>query len=68
VGLLKTIGDFLFGKDPEIFDETGRVRHNFPENKWKAWNDRLKSNPDYDWRHHGGKERALKPESGSPKN
>jgi hypothetical protein len=65
VGILKAIGDFLFGKDPEIFDETGEVRHNFPESKWQAWNDRLKSNPDYDWRKHGAKERALKPEPSS---
>ena len=58
MGIFKAIGDFLFGKDPDIFDETGRVRHKFPDEKWKKWNDRLKANPDYDWQRHGAKERA----------
>lgn len=59
MGLLKSLGDFLFGKDPDIFDQQGRVLHKFPEDKWKAWDDRLKANPDYDWRNHTGKEAAL---------
>lgn len=53
--------DFLFGKDPDIFDENGRVRHKFPESKWTKWNDRLAQNPTYDWRKHGAKERVEKP-------
>ncbi|HVK62707.1 MAG TPA: hypothetical protein VM432_14205 [Bdellovibrionales bacterium] len=57
MGIFKALGDFLFGKDPDIFDEQGRVRHKFPEEKWKKWNDRLKANPEYDWREHGAKER-----------
>lgn len=60
MGILKTLGDFLFGKDPDIFDENGRVRHNFPEKKWEQWNDRLNANPEYDWRNHAAKENALK--------
>lgn len=63
MGLLKSIGDFLFGKDPDIFDESGRVRHKFTEDKWKQWDERLKANPDYDFRKHGAKERAQTPES-----
>ncbi len=60
MGILKTLGDFLFGKDPDIFDENGRVRHNFPESKWEKWNDRLNANPEYDWRNHVAKENALR--------
>ena len=60
MGILKALGGFLFGKDPEIFDEQGRVRHKFPDEKWQKWNDRLKANPDYDWRKHGAKDRAQK--------
>lgn len=59
MGVFKTIGDFLFGKDPDIFDETGRVRHKFTEEKWQQWDNRLKASPEYDWRKHGAKERAL---------
>lgn len=63
MGVLKAIGDFLFGKDPDIFDEKGRVLHKFPKDKWKEWDDRLKASPDYDWRKHTAKERAEKPEA-----
>lgn len=42
--------DFLFGKDAKVFDETGRVRHNFPDKKWNEWNDRFRANSAYDWR------------------
>lgn len=65
MGFLKVVGNFLFGKDPDIFDERGRVRHKFPDDKWTKWNNRLKANPDYDWRKHGAKERALKDKSSS---
>jgi hypothetical protein len=61
MGILKAVGDFLFGKDPDIFDEHGKVRHKFPEEKWQKWNDRFKSNPAFDWRKHGAKERVMKP-------
>lgn len=46
--------DFLFGKDPDIFDEKGQVRHRFTENKWSSWNDRFRSS-EYDWRQHKGR-------------
>lgn len=61
MGILKKVGDFLFGKNPDIFDEQGRVRHKFPEDKWRKWNDRLKANPDYNWRQHSAQERAKRP-------
>lgn len=60
MGLLSALGDFLFGKDPDIFDENGRVRHKFSDSKWTQWNDRLKANPEYNWRQHGAKERLEK--------
>ncbi len=55
--------DFLFGKSPKIFDEMGRVRHNFPEEKWQQWNNRLLKNPEYDWKNHTAKENAKKPDT-----
>lgn len=61
MGILKSVGNFLFGKDPDIFDENGRVRHKFPETKWEKWNDRLAKNATYDWRKHGAVERAEHP-------
>jgi hypothetical protein len=56
MGILKGIGDFLFGKDPKIFDEKGNVRHNFSEQKWVDWDQRIRKNPNYDWREHAGVE------------
>lgn len=58
MGIFKAIGDFLFGKDPDIFDDKGQIAHKFPEEKWKQWNNRIKSNPDYDWHQHGAMKRA----------
>lgn len=54
MGILKSIGDFLFGKDPDIFDEKGRVMHKLPKKKWENWNNRIKLDPNYNWRHHTG--------------
>lgn len=54
MGILKSIGDFLFGKDPDIFDEQGNVMHKLPKKKWDAWQNRLKVSPDYNWRNHTG--------------
>ena len=56
MGILKSLGGFLFGKNPDIFDENGQVRHLFPDEKWKRWNDRLKANPDYDWHRHSAQQ------------
>ncbi len=46
--------DFLFGKDPDIFDEQGKVCHKLPKKKWDAWHNRTKVNPEYNWRNHTG--------------
>ncbi|MFZ4404823.1 MAG: hypothetical protein ACOYOK_12035 [Pseudobdellovibrionaceae bacterium] len=54
MGVLKAVGDFLFGKDPDIFDENGKVSHKHPKKKWDAWNNRSKNDPNNNWRHHTG--------------
>jgi hypothetical protein len=52
--IFKKIADFLFGKDPDIFDEKGNVRHKFPQQKWDAWNKRYQEGKEFNWRHHSG--------------
>lgn len=54
MGLLKSVGNFLFGKNPDIFDENGRVVHKLPVKKWEAWHNRTKTDPEYNWRNHTG--------------
>lgn len=67
MGIGKIITDFLFGKDPDIFDKDGKVRHNLPELKWKNWNARYLDSPETNWRQHRGKvfRNNTKPNSGS---
>lgn len=62
MGLLKSLGDFLFGKDPDIFDSRGDVRHNLPETKWKEWDDRIRANPNFDFRYHKGQAKEAQPD------
>jgi len=52
--MFKPVLDFLFGKDPDIFDDNGNVLHKLPKKRWEAWQNRLKMNPTYNWRHHTG--------------
>jgi len=52
--MLKVITDFLFGKDPLIFDQQGNVRHQLSDKTWEAWKNKAKSNPECNWRHHTG--------------
>ena len=52
--VVKALLGFLFGKDPDIFDEKGRVQHKLPKEKWDAWHNRHKDNPEYNWRQHTG--------------
>jgi hypothetical protein len=67
MGLLKALGDFLFGKDPDIFDKNGEVRHNLPDNKWKDWDDRIRANPNYDFQYHKGQAKEIRPDSDKTK-
>ena len=62
MGLLKSIGDILFGKQSDIFDEAGNVIHKHPKKKWDNWQNRYKNEPNFNWRQHQGVGR-----SGSPK-
>lgn len=51
---LTKIAEFFFGKPPQIFDAKGNVRHEFPKEKWDAWNRRYFSSPEMNWRNHTG--------------
>jgi hypothetical protein len=54
MSLFKTVTDFLFGKDPDIFDDKGRVLHKLPKKKWDDWNNRIIKGTEYNWREHKG--------------
>lgn len=54
--MIKGLLQFLFGKNPDIFDAEGNVVHNLPPEKWAAWNKRFLE-ASYDWRKHKGTER-----------
>ncbi len=54
MGILKKVGDFLFGKSPDIFDDQGHVSHKLAKKKWDAWQSRMKVDPQYNWRNHTG--------------
>lgn len=53
-GILGKILDFIGGKDPDIFDAYGRVRHKFSDKKWQDWDARIRKSKDFDWRQHSG--------------
>ena len=44
--------NFLFGKDPDIFDDRGNVLHHFQKTKWDAWQDRFRKDSNYNFRKH----------------
>jgi hypothetical protein len=70
MGVLKSVGNFLFGKDPDIFDDQGNVVHKLPKKKWDLWADRMKTSPDYNWRNHTGTSAGVlqKPKSSQKNN
>lgn len=53
--LFKTVLDFLFGKDPDIFDNQGNVSHSLPRKKWEEWHQRTKIDSHHNWRSHTGR-------------
>lgn len=59
MGILKKVTDFLFGKDPEIFDDKGSVQHKLPKRKWDDWQNRYVKGQEYNWRTHKGTEAGL---------
>lgn len=52
--MLKKVLEFLFGKEPDIFDENGRVQHNLPKEKWENWHKRYMGGEEFNWRTHTG--------------
>jgi len=54
MGILKSVGNFLFGKNPDIFDEQGRVVHKYPKKKWDNWQNKFKTDAAFNWRNHTG--------------
>lgn len=68
MGLLKAIGDFLFGKNPDIFDKNGNIVHRHSKRTWEAWNNRLKMDPNYNWRNHTGTRSNFHSQSNKNKN
>ncbi|MCC7405386.1 MAG: hypothetical protein IT288_13390 [Bdellovibrionales bacterium] len=61
MGIVNKLLDFLFGKNNDIFDEKGQVRHHLPPEKWESWQQRYQSSPDYNWKNHSGM-KAKKPQ------
>lgn len=69
MGILKTIADTLFGKDPEIFDDKGSVQHKLPKRKWDDWQNRYIKGSEYNWRTHKGTDAGLSQQNPqAPKN
>jgi hypothetical protein len=67
--MLKPLLDLLFGKEPDIFDDSGKVLHKHPKKKWDAWQNRIKTDPQYNWRNHTGSQAGRSsPGSNSQKN
>ncbi len=54
MGIGKKVFDFIFGHDPDIFDERGNVLHRHPKKKWDLWANKFKTDPNYNWRNHTG--------------
>jgi len=54
MGVLKSISDFLFGKDADIFDDKGQVLHKLPKKTWDNWHNRIIKGREYNWREHAG--------------
>lgn len=59
--MLKPLLDFLFGKDPDLFDDQGRVIHKHPKKKWENWANKMKTDPHYNWRNHTGTQAGGRP-------
>jgi len=48
------IMDFLFGKKPNIFDNSKDVRHELKTSTWQKWKNRYLHDTEYDWQRHQG--------------
>lgn len=58
--MLKKILGFLGGKNPDIFNEKGEVEHKTSDDRWQAWEQKMKSDPEYNWRQHSGRTQGKK--------
>jgi len=56
--VLSKVIDFLFGKEPQIFDSRGNVIHQLPKKKWDEWQDRFRKDENYNFRKHSATESA----------
>lgn len=54
MGFLKSVADFLLGKDADIFDPNGNVSHKLPKKKWDDWQNKYVKSNEYNWRDHAG--------------
>lgn len=52
--MLKSLLAIIGGKQTDIFNKKGRVQHDLGSKKWEAWNNRLKENPNYNFKNHTG--------------
>lgn len=62
MSVLKKVTNFLFGKEPDIFDDQGRVLHKLPKKKWDDWQNRIVKGEDYNWRSHTGSQAGAVPQ------
>lgn len=60
MSLIKSLLDILFGKEPDIFDDKGRVQHKLPKKKWDDWHNRIVKGNEYNWREHAGSQAGAK--------
>ncbi len=67
MSLLKKFADFMLGKDPDIFDDQGKVLHKLPKRKWDDWNNRIIKGAEYNWREHVGHQAGLNDNPPPPK-
>ena len=58
--MLKKVLDFLFGKDPDIFDKEGRVSHQISKDRWDKWQRRYTHGEEYNWKNHSGMKASQK--------
>jgi len=54
MSFLKSVGQFLFGRPADIFNEDGQVSHKLPKKVWDSWQNRTKLDRQYNWRNHTG--------------
>ncbi len=58
--MLKKILEFLGGHAPKIFNSKGEVQHDLGDKKWKDWDQKNRTNPEYNWKQHTGRSSGKK--------